>query len=116
MGRRSTVRSPGGQLEMRAGAGYREEDALVAVMTAKATDLGEPDAVAVELDHLVEALGMAGDAQLHRSAQNFGGAGGEHTPPHPGAGGGRRAQGAPGRGAGPRTAPGAAPGGGGGGA
>src|SRR3954471_14024287 len=65
MGRRSTVRSPGGHLEMRAGAGYREEDAVVAVMTAKATDLGEPDAVAVELDHLVEALGVAGDAQLH---------------------------------------------------
>src|SRR4051794_41958855 len=104
MGRRSTVRSPGGQLEMRAGAGYREEDAVVAVMTAKATDLGEPDAVAVELDHLVEALGMAGDAPLHRSAPKFCGAPGADAPPHPRAAGWRRAQGARERVAGARTA------------
>src|SRR5919204_5232491 len=62
----SAVTAAGGQLQVRAGAWHREEDAVVAVVVAEATDLGQPDAVSVEADDLVEALGVSGDAQLHR--------------------------------------------------
>jgi hypothetical protein len=46
---------------VRAGACHREEDAVVAVVAAEAPDLGQPDAVSVGLDDLLEALGVAGD-------------------------------------------------------
>ena len=57
-----------GQLEVRAGARHREQYAVVAVVIAEAADLGEPDAVSVERDDLVQALGVPGHAQPHRSA------------------------------------------------
>src|SRR2546421_7487429 len=54
---------------MRACPRHREEDAVVAVVTAKAADLRQPKALPVETDDLVEALRVASDAQLHRSAR-----------------------------------------------
>ena len=54
----------GGELEVRARARDREEHAVVAVVIAEAADLGQPEAVAVERDDLVQALGVPGDAQL----------------------------------------------------
>jgi hypothetical protein len=44
----SAVTAAGGQLQVRAGAGHGEEDAVVAAVVAEATDLGQPDAVSVE--------------------------------------------------------------------
>ena len=68
MRRRGAVPAARRQLEVRAGARHREEHAVVAVVIAEAADLGQPDAVPVERDDLVEALGVPGHAQLHRSA------------------------------------------------
>lgn len=59
------VRAAGGQLQVRSGARDGEEHAVIAVVIAKAADLGQPEAVAVERDQLVEAVGVAGNAQLH---------------------------------------------------
>jgi hypothetical protein len=66
MRRRSAVATAGGQLQVRPGAGDCEEHAVVAVVATEATDLGQPDAVAVEPNDLVEPRGVSGDAQLHR--------------------------------------------------
>ena len=63
MRRRSAVSAASGQLEMRTGARHREKDAVVAVVIAEAADFGQPDAVSVELDDLVEALCVPGNAQ-----------------------------------------------------
>jgi hypothetical protein len=68
MRRRSAVPAARGQLEVCAGARHREKLAVVAVVIAEAADLGQPDAVSVEPDHLVQALRVPGDPQLHRSA------------------------------------------------
>src|SRR5205807_10378295 len=68
MRRRSAVLTTSGQLEMRASARDREKHAVVAVVPTEAADLGQPDAVAVELDDLFQALGVSRDAQLHHSA------------------------------------------------
>lgn len=64
MGRRSAVPAARGQLEVRAGARHREKHAVVAVVIAEAADLGQPDAVSVEPEDLVQALGVPGDSQL----------------------------------------------------
>ena len=64
--RRGAVPAARGQLEVRTGARHREEHAVVAVVIAEAADLGQPEAVSVERDDLIQALGMPGDAQPHR--------------------------------------------------
>src|SRR3954453_9035563 len=66
--RRRAMRPAGAQLEMRAGPGDVEEDAVVAVVAAELGDHGQADAVAVERDDLVEALGVACDADLHAAS------------------------------------------------
>ncbi len=66
MWRGSAVRASGGELEMRACPRHAQEDAVVAVVIAKAADLRQPEAVAIEADDVVEALRVASDAQLHR--------------------------------------------------
>ena len=68
MRRRSAMPTARCQLEVRAGARHREKHAVVAVVIAEATDLGQPDAVSVEPDDLVQSLGVPGNAQPHRSA------------------------------------------------
>src|SRR4051812_27769913 len=55
----------GGQLEVGARARHLKEDAVVAVVVAEPADLDQAEAVAVERDQRLEALGVAGDAQLH---------------------------------------------------
>src|SRR5512133_4397618 len=67
MRRRGAVPAARGQLEVRVGARHGEKHAVVAVVIAEAADLGQPDAVPVEPDDLVQALRVPGDAQLHRS-------------------------------------------------
>ena len=58
----------GRQLEMRPRARDREEDPVVAVVVLEAAGLPQPQAVAVEGDHLGEAVRVAGDADLHQPA------------------------------------------------
>src|SRR3954464_15209300 len=65
---RGAVPAAPGQLEVGAGAGQLEEDAVVAGVVAEAADLRQPEAVAVEGHELGEALGVAGPAQLHAHA------------------------------------------------
>jgi hypothetical protein len=60
------VAPAGGELEVRVGSRHREEHAVVAVVIAKAADLGRPKPVTIRRDDLVQALGVAGHAQLHR--------------------------------------------------
>ena len=64
--RRSAVPAARGELEVRAGARDHEKDAVVAVVIAEAADLGQPDAVAVERDDLLQALRMPRYAYLDR--------------------------------------------------
>ena len=68
MRRRGAVPAARRQLEVGTGAGHLEEHAVIAVVIAEAADLGEPEAVAVERDDLVQAVGVPGDAHLHRWA------------------------------------------------
>jgi hypothetical protein len=51
------VATAGGEFKVRAGAGHREEHAVVAVVAAEAAELGQRDTVPVEPDDLLEALG-----------------------------------------------------------
>jgi hypothetical protein len=62
----STVLAAGGELEVGPAARHLEKHAGVAVVLAEATDLHEAEPIAVEPHELVEALGVAGDAQLNR--------------------------------------------------
>jgi hypothetical protein len=57
MRRRGAVATAGGEFKVRAGAGHREEHAVVAVVAAEAAELGQRDTVPVEPDDLLEALG-----------------------------------------------------------
>src|SRR5439155_16010575 len=66
MRRWPTVATARRQLEVRAGPGQREKDAVVPIVIAKAADLRQPNAIAIERDDLVQALGVARHAQLHR--------------------------------------------------
>jgi hypothetical protein len=50
---------------MRAGAREREEHAVIPVVIAEPADLGEAEAVAVEGDNLVQALGVTSNAKVH---------------------------------------------------
>jgi hypothetical protein len=58
MRRRSAVTAAGGQLQVGIGAWHREEHAVVAVVVAEATDLGQSDAVSVEPDDLLQPRGV----------------------------------------------------------
>jgi len=62
---RGAVVTPSGELQMRAGAREREEHAVIPVVIAEPADLGEAEAVAVEGDNLVQALGMTSNAKVH---------------------------------------------------
>ena len=50
----------GRELEVRAGAGKREEHAVVAVVVVEAADLGQADPVAVKPHKLVQPFGCGG--------------------------------------------------------
>jgi hypothetical protein len=60
MGTCRAVLATGRELEMAAGPGQLEEDAVVAVVVSEAPDLGKPDAVAVEGDERIQASRMPG--------------------------------------------------------
>jgi hypothetical protein len=60
------VSAAGGEFELGSGSGNLEENSVVSVVIGEPTELGKPDAVTVEGDELIEAIGVAGDAKLHR--------------------------------------------------
>ena len=62
MRHRGSVPASRGQLEMRAGARYLQEHAVIAVVVAKPADLGQAKPVAVEPDDRVQPVGVASDA------------------------------------------------------
>jgi hypothetical protein len=63
---RWAVTAAGGELEMRAAPGHLQEHAVVSLVITEATDLDQPEAVAIEADELVQSACVTGDAQLHR--------------------------------------------------
>jgi hypothetical protein len=62
---RGAVVTPGRELQVRACARDREENAVIAVVIAEPADLGEAESIAVEGDDLVQALGVTSNAKLH---------------------------------------------------
>ena len=68
---RRRVGAAGGQLEVRVGARHREEDPVVAGVSAEAPDLGQPDPVAVEAHDRVQPVGVARDPELHISPSDL---------------------------------------------
>ena len=63
---RRVVVAAAGELEVGVRSGEAEEHPVVAVVVAKAPELGEPEAVAIEADDLFESPGVPCEPDLHR--------------------------------------------------
>jgi pyridoxine 4-dehydrogenase len=72
VGLRRRVPAAGGQLQVRAAAGYFEEDAVVAVVASESADLRETESVTVERDDVLEAFGVPRHTQMHQRAERYG--------------------------------------------
>src|SRR5262249_50712089 len=62
-----TVSAAARELEVHAGAGYLEKDAVVAVVVVEAADLAKADPIAIEGEGIVETIRVPRDAELDRS-------------------------------------------------
>jgi hypothetical protein len=62
---RTTITTACGELGMGARARNRQKNTVVGVVASEAANLREPEAIAVEAEHLIQALSVASDTQLH---------------------------------------------------
>ena len=66
MWRRPIVATSTRELEMRVGSRQGKEDSAVALVVVETAELGQPEAIAVEVDDLVKPLCVSREPNLHQ--------------------------------------------------